>query len=658
MKWLRLLVRMFLAVAVLLAGAVLIVLGPLRERTTEWLRPRIEALLAAGLDAPVSIGALRFSLAPPQVEAEGIVLGADGALARATRLSVRLLPRTSLRQLRPVAVATADDVFVDVPRWVELLEDDTPSGTPTLVPAFRLRVARVNQAKVRIVELEQPLDVEAASVAGSFTVDALGLFHFTADVEQASLTRGDAALTLTRARGRGGETTDGWRLTLVEASGDGVALASGAPQGDRLPIRGHIELPRLAFASDVFERLAGTAEIDVAAVGRLEDPAFAGTVRVPGLTFDGERIGDVVATADWNEQRLAVSAARLEQAGASAEASGALSMDAPFAFDANVEWTKLDVAQLVDLPEQAVKPFTAAGQATVTGTLEPLALRAEGSGRLLATASDGVIEWRGQGSYRDGAGEGEVDASQAAAGAGGANIVRARLAIGAAGALSGNVAATVTNPTALGAFLPLESLPNVSGALAASAEVRGSTAEPRLDGDLQGRDVALFGVAMQRVQGRFALDRAAFRTAGITANLWRGSIGLSGTVALDASGDNDWQVRAVDVPGDAVVGLVYGLTGSVPPIGRGTLAGQVSGRGAWPRVQIAGSATMERFWLTRQWIERASLSGDVTWPRWQLDAELRNSGGQTVALRGRGTGVDDVALDAHAAAWPLTALQQ
>lgn len=654
MKWLRLLLRVLLAATVLLALAVLIVLGPLRGRTIDLLRRQVESLLSTALDTPVTIGGLRLSLLPLQVEADTLGLGTDGALARAAHVSVRVLPRTSLRQMRPVAVATVDDVFVDVPRWIELIEQhpDT-SPMPTVIPPFRLRSVRVNGARIRLAEQDMPLDVTAAVVDGAFQSDALGRLLFAADVEQAVLLRRGAELPLARVRLRGGETADGWRLAVVEADGDGVRLASEPPTGDRLPIRGHVDLQRLIFASDVFERVRGDAEVELALVGRLEDLAVAGNVRVPDFTFDGERFGNVSATADWNEHRLAVQAARLEDGAGTAEASGELAMATPFTFDAKLRWQSLDLPRLVRLPPQAVKPFSANGQATLSGTLAPLAVHADGSGSFVAARGGDPLDWRGQGSYRAGAGEGAVDAGQA-----GANTLRARLGVGGGGALSGSFAATVSNPTALGAFLPLENVPNLSGSLTASAQVSGTTADPRVSGALTGRDVVLLGVATEKLDGRFDLDRSAFRTTGITATLWKGSIALTGTIALDAAGNNDWQVQVVDVPGDAVVGLVFASTGSVLPIGRGTLAAQATGRGPWSRVQIAGSAEMASFWLSREWIQRASLSAETTWPVWQLTAELRNTSGQTIALSGRGTAVDEVTIEAHSAAWQITALER
>lgn len=653
MKWLRLFVRVILALALLALLAVVLVLGPLRGRVTDVVRRQVERGLALALDAPVSIGALRIGLAPLQVEADAVVLGSDGALARAGHLRVQILPRTSLRQMRPVAEATLDDVFVDVPNWVALLEDDAPSGSPTLIPAFRLRVKRINGARVRIASIAEPLDATAAQVTGELMADALGLMHFSADVEQATLTRRGETLALARARGRGGETPSGWRLSHAEVSGDGVELASGPPSDDRLPIRGRIALPQLAFASDVFERMRGVAEIDVALIGRLEKPAAGGSVRVADFAFADQSFGTVSADAEWNLRELKVSAARLARGDGNAEASGTLTLDEPFKYQAQVRWAGLDLPGLLQLPPQATKPFTATGDATLSGTLEPLVVQAEGGGRMIAAQSAAPLEWRGRGSFRDGGGEGEVDASQ-----GGGNRLRAALGVGPGGSLSGDFSATVADPNALGAFLPLESVPNVSGSLSASARVSGSTAEPRLDGELDGRDVALLGVAMQKIAGRFTLDRAAFVTPGVTATLWQGSINFSGRIALDSTGENDWRAQVTDVPGDAVVGLVHGLTGSVPPIGRGKLAAQITGRGPWSRVQISGQAAMESFWLTREWIQRASVVGEITWPQWNLAAELRNTSDQSITLKGRGNAAADVTIDAFSAGWQLTTLDR
>src|SRR6185295_1381789 len=101
MKWLRLLLRVLLAIAILVGLAVFMLVGPLRQRTIDLTRPRLELLLSDALHEPVTIGEMHVSLLPLRVEAEGVSIGADGSLARSGHLTVRVLPRTSLRQMRP-----------------------------------------------------------------------------------------------------------------------------------------------------------------------------------------------------------------------------------------------------------------------------------------------------------------------------------------------------------------------------------------------------------------------------------------------------------------------------------------------------------------------------------------------------------------------------
>src|SRR5262245_57708995 len=184
MRWLRLLLGVLLAAAIALMLAVVVLFGPLRERTADFLRGQVELVLAAALDTPVSIGELRFTFLPPRLEADAVALGSDGALARAAHVTVQLLPRVSLSQMRPVAHATVDDVYVDVPRWVELIERSrVPLAPPVVIPPFRVRVVRVTGARVRLAEADPPLELSAATVSGELQSDALGRLHFSADLD-------------------------------------------------------------------------------------------------------------------------------------------------------------------------------------------------------------------------------------------------------------------------------------------------------------------------------------------------------------------------------------------------------------------------------------------------------------------------------------------
>jgi hypothetical protein len=648
MKWLRLLVLVCLAAG---AAAVLVVLGPLRARTTDAARRYLERALGAALHAPVAIGSLRLTLLPPRVEAEAVAIGENGALVRAAHVTLRVLPHTSLRQRRPVGEATADAVTVDIPSWLALPPSPEPTA-PAALPPFRLRALRVTQAHVGCGGAV-PLAVDAGALDGTLEVTAGGKLRFAADVEQVALARRGTTLQLAHARVRGGETQHGWRLTAVEVQGDGVQLASTAAQPDRLPIRGHVALSRLTFASEAFERLGGEVQVDAALIGPLDTPAATGRLTLADLTVDGERLGDVKVRADWTRARLTVSALRLAAFGGETEARGELALTAPFAYSARLRGSSLAVRDLAHLAGPAIKPSTANGHVQLSGTLEPFVVQGEGRGTLVGAPGTAPVAWHGRGSDRAGGATAEIDASQ-----GRDNSLGGRLAIAPQGGLSGSLNVGVRNPTALGAFLPVESVPHVGGSLNASAEVGGTIDDPRLSGQLSGSALALLGVNIESLAGAFAVDRRAFRTAGINAQLGQGSIGLTGTIALDAASENDWQVRVDNMSSDAIVAVTSALTGTVVPVGRGTLAVHLAGRGTWAHSQITGDADMTQFWLGSQWIQQATLHGAASWPRWQVDSALRNGTGQTVEAHGSGTATADVAIRANSSGWDLTALQR
>ena len=649
MKWLRLFLGVLLGAAALIAIAVIVLLGPLRPRVLAFGRPRIERVLAAVLQAPVSIRALRVTWLPLFVEADDVRIGDDGALARAQHLRVALLPRTSLRQLRPVADVTVDGATVDVPGWIALIER-RPHTPARPLPPFRLRLSS-HQASVRLMPEDEPFVVSADDATGEL-ISATGRLRFSVTSPGVALSRGQRELRLQSAALSGGEAiTGGWWLHAVQATGDGIDLRSNAAEGDRLPIRGRVSLPRLAVVDPVFERLGGDAELDGAIIGPLEHVGVAANVRVADLAVDGERVGDVSADAAWRGEQVRISTAKFAGAGGEADASAELAVRAPFAYQARVRWSALDVRQLARL-DPSVKAIAANGRADIQGTLAPLAVQGEGNGSFTAPNGE-PLNWQGKGNFRAGAVEGTVDVAQT-----GGNTLRAQLAVDARRAVNGSVEAVVAQPTALGAFLPIESLPNMSGSLTATAQIAGTVDDPRLNGQLAGRHLILLGVTVEQMGGSFAADRTKLQTPGITADLGQGKLALSGTFALGGAVDNDWQLRAQQVSGDTVVALVYALTGSTPPIGRGALDAEITGHGAWAGAQVTANAAMRQFWLGSEWIQQATLNGSASWPRWQIDAELRNRTDQRATLRASGRAGEDATIAAQVPGWDLTTLQR
>ncbi len=646
MKWLRL-----LALVMLVGGGVAVglLLGPLREPVLEEARVVLERELAAALHVPVSIGALRVRLLALAVEGDGVAIGPDGSMATAAHVTGRLLARSSLRQVRPVAQVTAADVFVDIPRWREWDARYTSTTPPGVFP-FRLRVTQVAQAAARLDSGDLPLDMAVDRLAGMFEANPDGRLRFAADLHGAAMTRRGATLRLEHARVRGGETAQGWRLADVRVAGDGVKLASAPATADRLPIRGRIALSQLAIASDVFERLRGDVVVDAALIGPLESPAAAGRVSVSDLIVDGQSLGALRAHAHGTPDRFFVSVKRTLPGAGVAKARGEMSLRPPFAYSARVRADRLTLRDLAGVDTPALKPFAANGHVDVAGTLSPLVGRVQGRGTLVGGAGSTRVVWRGAGSFTSDDATATCDLSQARA-----NRLAVRLDLGARRSLSGSVDATVRDPTALGAFLPVESVPRLSGWFTAAARLAGTLDDPQLSGEIDGRAVALLGVSIDRVSGPFQVVRHSFQTTGIVAELWQGSIGMTGTVALDTAGDNDWHARVDGIPVDAAIAAAMTLTGADIPIGRGTITARADGRGAWPRIQIAGDAAVRQFWVGSQWIEQATVRASALWPHWQLDGELLNLDKQSVALRGSGSGTATVALDAHSAAWNVRA---
>jgi hypothetical protein len=640
MKWLRL-----LALVMLVGGGVAVglLLGPLRERALEKVRVGLERELTAVLKEPVVIGALRVRLLALALEIDRVAIGPDGAMATAAQVTVHLLARTSLRQVRPVARATAADVFVDIPRWREWAEQRRPTGPPGVL-AFRLRVAQVADAVARLDASDVPVEVAIAAVAGVLEANAAGRIRFAADARGATMTRRGAALRLDRASVHGGETAHGWRLTELALSGDGVQLASDPPTAERLPIRGRVDLSRLTVASDIFERVRGEVRVDGALLGGLEKPAAAALVTVADLVLDGERIGEVHAHADVTSNRVVLDGARVVTAAGVVEARGELALHPPFAYAAHVRAAELTA------PGGAVKRFAARGHVHASGTLAPLAVSGEGLGTLVGAAGTAPAKWRGSGGFGAAGGTVALDIAQRRA-----NTVTLHVALGMHGALDGSLEATVRDPKAFGALLPVEGLPHLSGVATAAARIGGTTRDPQLSGRVDGHNIALLGVAIDTLSGPFEVDRHFIRTGGITATLWQGSIAVGGAVALDRAGDNDWHVRVDAVPLDAAVAAAMTVVGTNVPIGRGTITARADGWGAWPRTQIAADATVRQFWVGSQWIERATVRGSALWPQWQLEGELLNLDKQTIALRGSGSATATVALEAHSAAWNLSA---
>jgi len=651
MKWLRLMGFFVIVAAVI--GVV-----ALRHRVLDAAATALRTLavreVSSALHVPLALGDIRFSFAPLGLEVDAIALGLDGGIGRVTQIRVQLRPRLSLRQRRLVIDAEIDDPQLDVPALLVHLPSAAAGVTvevPTL-PRFRVRRVHVRNAVVQVTEPPDALQVSAPQVLGSLSADGpLGRLRVAARAETPALAQSGRRLVLAEARAAVGEASDGWHLRSLHVEGDGVRL-DGSPRADAVELSGQLELSRLELFAEPLRSLEGTASIDANLSGALEDPVVHGTARVPALSYDQRAIGALDGEATLRLHEVAVDSVHLSAFGGDLTATGSLQFEQALPYRGRLHWEGLDprAAQLA-LPND-VPALAASGSADIHGTLTPLLVVASGDGRVVAAVKGALpVTWRGDTTYADGGGTVSLRIEQ-----GTANRAGVETTIGPAGQLNGSLELQVADPDALRGLLPLASLPNLRGSASATAQLAGSLSEPRLAGQLAARDVALAGVRVDRVAGRFSADRHQLRSDGIALVVGGGTASFGGVVAFDDTTENAWTLRVVNVDGGVVAAASSGLAGVSLPIAGGTLSADATARGAWPRARIDGTAGLERFWLGRERIEHTGVTLHAEAGRWKSDVTIRNRVGQQLDAHAEGQIGGALALDLGGT-WTLTSLQ-
>ena len=649
MKRLRLLALVLALLAALAVVLLLVLRDPLRARGAEALRLLVEREVSLVLGAPLRVETLALTLWPPAVEVRGVTLGEGGAIGRVDRLRARVLTRTSWERGRPLIDGEAWGVALDLPALLRALPPPD-ADPPSPVPAFRVRL-RIEDARLHLVDAPEPLSVALPALAGRIeSVSGSGRLQFLARAAAATLQRGERQLALSGVTAAGGETDDGWRLRRVALAGDGLSL-DGAPRDGDLALAATLDLSRLGFLADDLAQLAGTATIDGRLEGPLEHPLIAATVTVPELGFEARRFGAVRAGLRVDPEGLTVEGAQLRGMGGDVEASGALQFDEPLTYTGELRWSGLDVPEVARLAAGDAPAAAADGRLRLGGRLDPLRVEADGGGAIVVPGGAPPVQWTASARYAERGGEATVEVRQGAG-----NTANAAVRIAADGGLGGSLRVRVADPDGLATLAAIRSLPAVRGALEASATLGGTVEAPRLDGSLDGRGLAVVGVRVDSIGGRFAVDRATLQTDGIRAALGGGSATLRGRVALDAAGDNAWTLAVDRLGGDAVASLARGLAGVSLPIADGALHVAATANGPWPRVRLQGDARLDNFWLGRERIARAALELRAEAGRWNTTGSLSNRAGQRIALRASGNGDRDLVVDIDCEAWDLTAL--
>ena len=490
MKWLKRLVIVLLGLLAALALAWLLFGG----RITAWARGLLREQIESALDVPVQLRDLKIWPLPPRMDLKGLDIGVDGDVLHLGEASVGLLPVLSLRQLRPVGVLQARDLFVDVGKLPGggTESEPAPEG-PMRLPAFRLQGIDVENARVRIPSGEKPAEVKVGRLTGDIEVD--GESHRLAaqlKIDHADLQRAGGDVSLDVVSLQASQTEQGFAVDRLSLRGDAVSLTLRAES--RRPLRhslqGEIHLAPFAALDPGVAGLAGDVRLDATLTGPLQNPEVEGSLQAVQLALGDRPIGDVSARLARRGDTVEVQSASIQGFGGEAKLDGTVTLSGQMPFRAQVSWSDLNADEVAVAAAglTSIPPFRATGGAKLSGTLRPLSVEGAGDGRFVPGQRAAAVEWKVSGHYGEGGAEARLDIGQGAA-----NSVSGTVSVGAKKELDGKLEVRLGDTAALQAVAGTQKLPNVSGNLVANVRLAGTLDHPEVRGDIDGRDVAVAG---------------------------------------------------------------------------------------------------------------------------------------------------------------------
>ncbi len=645
MKWLRALC-VFLALAIAAASVLLAVRGELlRARIEGAVQGLIERQGSAWLGAPLRLETLHVGFLPPALGVTGLALGEGGAIARAHGVQVRLLAGASLREWRPVIDAMVDQPEVDVPALLRALP--APADETVIPPPFRLhltlRAPRAHlseQPAARLEEgdwVETAVSVDAASRRLSLAATAARL-RLDLDGRAAALD----ALSL-----RLEDSEAGWHLRSLGIDSPGLRLDT-TEQGEGLRIEATVELGQQAWFGEAAAGVGGTAGLDATLTGPLQAPALRGVLAVPNLTLAGQSLGAARLEFAADRQRAEVTAARLQGVGGTTELTATLQLDDALSYRAEVRLGDVALSALPVPGADAAPALVGHGGLTLSGTLAPLRVSADGDGGFVPRAPGAALTWHAAARYGAGAGSAQLELAQ-----GVANRVHGEWSLDAGGALQGEVTLELRDIAAVRALLPAGAAQQWRAEVSAAARFAGTLAEPEIGGRLSLRDLRWRDLSVARFEAEGTGNRQALRNLRVTAGIGGGTLAAEGTIALAADAENHWQVRAQGLDGSLLAALLEAATGAQPPLTGGGMALAASASGPWSGLRLEGTARLDDLSIAGEVVAQVQAALRADGERWALDATARNRAQQRLAVTASGRAAADLAIELRSDGWTL-----
>ncbi len=649
-----------LLIAVILAAVAVVGLWLAAGSVLERARGLAEREAARALNLPVSIPSLDVTWLPPAVHVKDITIGPDGSALRVRAATVRLLPRESLRELRPVADVEAEGVFVNPPLIDRATthEEKKKEGPKSPPPAFQIRRARVRDARVRVSDDEDRIDIAADRVSGSFGIGGPNHWiSFSGSAHEIVMDWNGRTLSVAAARARGEETALGLSLTRASAIGNGLFVKGGARAGLELTHRAHadVDIQRLAVIDELFANFHGRAVANVTFHGKLDKLRSDATATIQGLMLKAHPIGDFQGDIHTHGPLLEVSDGRLQGLGGAVLLAGSLGFKDPSPLKVEGTLGGLQLPQITNLVAEVPAPLVdAGGRFSLTGTLKPLSLVWDVNGTFSAEYAGDFkpIDWSSTGHYDDPGGGLEVSMNQA-----GVNTMHARVTLARDEKLEGDLSVRVNDTNALRSLTGPVDVAMVRGTLNANGRLSGSLQRPVWTATVDGRNVQAFGVLAQTLSGSVTIDPEQVQADRVVAVLDKGSVDFGGTIALDPRIDNAWQVQVWNVPTNTLVSAAQASSGTELPLWGGQLNASLAAWGAWSRVSLSGSVRWQNFYVGNEPFEALTVQFGGLWPAWKADLDLTHRPEEALVGTISGKGTDEIDLAVAASDWDLSRLR-
>lgn len=629
------------------------------DLVVERARRFIEEALSHELRVPVRVQALRVSVAPLVAVLDGFEIGDGGAAVRVAHGTVRVRPWRTVAQGRLVGEIEASDV------WVAPAAIPSPPRTagekakPFVFPfPFQVVRAHVAGATVAAPVDGEPLLITAAEVEGSFEVSRFRRWmSVDAGATDIHLRRAGADVALRTAQLHGGQTAGGIEVSACEAIGDGINVKGGRTvTAPRLTHALHADLPAdwLRIFGPELRVFNGRMQVEGTLEGSLGNPDVDARLRMDRLGIGDMEIEEVRVDVTRRGRVIEVPSASGRVFKGELAAHGRLTIEGPVPFELAAEYRDVEAQSVAGtLLRNLLQPASVRGILALSGSLEPLSLSGQAGGEVAPRAGGELASWQGRGTYSDRSAEAELLADQ-----GPRNHLRGTLGWSEDGALTGDLGLHAGDMSALRALLVPLSAPSVTGVLDAAAVVNGKLEQPKFSGRVNGVDVGVYGIVVNRLDGAFAASEGRLRSDELRLSVAGGEVDAAGDVALTADGESEWRVKIAEFPGDAITTIVGETTGMELPLWRGTLSGEVAGRGSWLRPGLEGALVLRGFRLGTEPFDSARVEAVVEWPKWRGTAQVVHRDGETLDASGEGQGDQDVTVSLRSTEWQLDRLRR